>query len=259
MNNSLPEETPLYTLQPVTRFSDRASDYAKFRPGYPAETIAALLAGLGEPTTLKVADIGAGTGISARLLADRGLEVWAIEPNLAMQQAADPHPRVQFLAGTAENTGLDDAAVDLVTCFQSFHWFNPDFCLPEFRRIVKPTGCLALVWNQRDRVDAFTNAYTALVQHISNFHPAEQRMVVDQPLQASADFGNLRRHTFPSCQGLDLPGLIGRAQSVSYIPNDEQSQQQLIAGLEELFHQWVDTNGLVYLVYNTQVFLADPL
>ncbi|WP_295618085.1 hypothetical protein [Chamaesiphon sp. GL140_3_metabinner_50] len=85
----------LYTLNPLNRFSDRAADYVKYRPSYPAAVIDTILDGL-DAAMLVAADIGAGTGISARLLAERGVRVFAIEPNAAMSAAATPHPLVEF-------------------------------------------------------------------------------------------------------------------------------------------------------------------
>jgi SAM-dependent methyltransferase len=254
-----PLEPPLHEMNPLERFSDRADTYAQYRPSYPAAAIAAILAGLDVPTQWVAADVGAGTGISARLLADRGAQVWAIEPNLAMQQAAVAHDRVQFHSGTAEATGLPPASVDLVTCFQAFHWFNPDRCLPEFRRILKPTGRLAVVWNSRDRTDGFTQGYSQIVQQLSGQHPAEQRLVSEAPLLTSGDFPQVTQKTFPYGQALDLPGLIGRAQSVSYIPSDAETQQQLQSALTDLHQRWQDDRGLVHLAYQTRLFWANPL
>jgi ubiquinone/menaquinone biosynthesis C-methylase UbiE len=250
-------DLPLHQLQPLGRFSDRAKDYARFRPTYPTAAIAAILDGLGNPTDLIVADVGAGTGISSRLLAEHGLQVWAIEPNESMQQVADPHPRVTFLTGTAEQTGLLDQSVDLVTCFQAFHWFDPAQALPELRRILKPSGRLAVIWNDRDRSAPFTQSYSQIIQQVSGDHPAEHRMVAEKPLLDSAEFGNIQHLTFSHQQALDWDGLMGRANSSSYIPKDPQSQQQLITALEALYTQWVDAQGLVYLTYCTQVFLGE--
>ena len=42
-----------------------------------------------------------------------------------MIQAAKYHPLVEFKLGIAENTTIADNAVDLVTSFQAFHWFDP--------------------------------------------------------------------------------------------------------------------------------------
>ncbi len=285
------ETTPLYAMNPQSRFSDRAADYANYRPSYPAAAIDRILEGLDKPfgfavayggaspeggfpsvgdwrrkpscsavsrLQLVAADIGAGTGISSRLLAERGIRVLAVEPNSEMRQAALPHPLVEFHNGTAENTNLPNASVDLVVCFQSFHWFDPTPTLLEFHRILKPTGQLAVVWNDRDRQDEFTQNYTRLVQIASNHHPAESRLVPVDPLLASPLFPNVRCHTFAYRQELDRDGLIGRAMSVSYIPRSGAAQQQLVSELQELYNR-CNENGFVYLVYRTSVYLAQAV
>lgn len=255
------DRTPLYEMETLTRFSDRAEDYAKYRPSYPAEAIAVILAGLGEPSQLTAADIGAGTGIAARLLADHGIQVWAIEPNAAMQQAATPHPGVLFQAGTAEQTGLTTAAVDLVTCFQSFHWFDPVKSLQEFHRILKRSGRLALVWNDRNQEDDFTARYTQLIRLASDQHPAEGRHVRTieaQILASNPLFQNFRQHRVTYRQPVTLPSLIGRVRSTSYLPQAGAIYDQLVLDLTQLHEQWIKEQGAIALVYRTIVLLAEP-
>src|SRR5204862_5124880 len=109
---------------PTRRFSDRAADYARYRPSYPAAAIDAILAGLPLPAALTIADVAAGTGIATRLLADRGARVLAVEPNAAMRAAAQPHPRVSWHDGTAEATGLPGSARDVVTVAPAVRWFH---------------------------------------------------------------------------------------------------------------------------------------
>lgn len=252
------DRKPLYQLNPLARFSDRAEDYARYRPSYPAGAIDGIVSSVKPATDLKAADVGAGTGISARLLGDRGVRVWAIEPNEAMRTAATPHPLVTFLAATAEQTTLTAHSVDLVTCFQAFHWFDPAKSLAEFHRILKPEGRLALVWNNRDATDPFTTDYTRLVKELSNHHPAEAKLTAIAPLSDDPHFQLLQHSTFAYQQALDFPGLVGRAQSVSYIPKDEATRQRLIAGLHHLFDRWRNAEGLIHLSYHTDVFLAEP-
>lgn len=251
------DQLPLHQMNPLSRFSDRAEDYAQYRPSYPEATIDLILQGLLPPVI--AADVGAGTGISARLLADRGVQVWAIEPNLAMRQAAIAHPGVTLQASTAEQTGLPDEAVHLVTCFQAFHWFEPIATLREFHRILKPDGRLAIVWNERDRADPFTQRYSDVVRQLSNQHPAESRVQAIQPLFDSPDFHNVRQQTFQYQQTMDFTGLVGRARSISYIPNDATSQHRLMTELQALVDQWMDDQGQVTLSYHTTVFLAEPV
>ncbi|MBW4634161.1 MAG: class I SAM-dependent methyltransferase [Iphinoe sp. HA4291-MV1] len=258
MSETNSEPTHLHTMNPLTRFSDRVGDYVKYRPSYPAAAIDIILQGLAPPLELVAADIGAGTGISSRLLAERGVNVIAIEPNAAMRDAAEPFPLVEFRDGTAEVTKLSHASVDLVTCFQAFHWFNPEPSLSEFRRILKPSGRLAVVWNNRDEKDELTAEYSRLIRTASNNHPAEARMESVEPLLATQHFVNVREYTFVYRQELDLTGLIGRAMSSSYIPREGVLQQQLISGLQELYQRFCDERGFVYMVYCTSVYLAEP-
>ncbi len=75
MNDTNKQLTPLHTLNPLNRFSDRVEDYVKYRPSYPAAAIDKILENLTLP--IAAADIGAGTGISSRLLASKGVKVIA--------------------------------------------------------------------------------------------------------------------------------------------------------------------------------------
>lgn len=257
MSQTNPETTPLHTLNPLTRFSDRAADYVNYRPSYPAAAIDIILEGLASPHELLAADIGAGTGISARLLAQRGVSVIAIEPNAAMREAAESHQKVEFRDGTAEVNNLADASVDLVTSFQAFHWFNPEPTLLEFRRILKPSGRLAVVWNHRAQEDAFTGEYNQLIRAASNSEPVQERIKSVEPILASVHFINLRRHTFIHRQELDLTGLIGRTMSYSYVPREGLMQQQLVVNLQDLYQRFVNEHGFVYMVDSTSVHLLE--
>ncbi len=245
-------------MNPLSRFSDRAADYVKYRPSYPDAAIAVILAGLDNSAQLIAADVGAGTGISSRLLAERRISVIAIEPNAAMREAAESHELVEFRDTTAEATNLPDASIDLVTCFQAFHWFNPETSLLEFRRVLKLSGRLALVWNNREQTDKFTSEYSRLIRAASNNHPAEARMKSVELLLTSPHFVNVRENTFIYKQQLDFAGLIGRMQSVSYVPREELVQQQLISDLQDLYDRNCDEQGFVYMVYRTSVHLAEP-
>ncbi|KAM3102692.1 class I SAM-dependent methyltransferase [Phormidesmis sp. 146-12] len=251
--------TPLHQLDPLNRFSDRASDYVKYRPTYPTEAIDQILEGLGTPSQLVAADIGAGTGISARLLGDRELQVWAIEPNAAMSQVAEVHPNVTYRAATAEQTDLSDASVDLITCFQSFHWFDPEPTLAEFRRILKSSGRLALVWNDRDQSNEFSEGYETLLREISDKHHAlGQAFGRAGAFPTNPHFLNVRSQLFSFEQTLDQAGLIGNAKSRSYVPQEGMAHDQLITKLTALHQRWANPQGLVSISYQTRVFLADP-
>src|SRR6478672_1548569 len=110
----------------IERFGDRADEYAKFRPGYPAPMLGFLRDIVSPPAV--VADIGSGTGILTRQMLDNGYEIYAVEPNGPMRSEAERtlggRPGFHSVLGTAEATTLPDGTVDLITCAQAFHWFN---------------------------------------------------------------------------------------------------------------------------------------
>ena len=254
------DTTPLHTLNPLDRFSDRVKDYVKYRPNYPVLAIDQILEGLASPSELVAADIGAGTGISSRQLAERGVNIIAIEPNAAMRDAGretTSSSLIEWRDGTAETTNLSDASVDLITCFQAFHWFDPEPTLLEFRRILKDSGRLAIIWNNRNRNDEFTAEYSRIIRAASKNHPAESRMKTSEPLKVTPHFVNFREHTFVHKQDLDLTGLIGRAKSSSYLPNEGKAYEQLLSDLEYLFQKFSDEQDYVSLIYSTSVHIGE--
>ncbi len=248
--------TPRFELSPTTRFADRASDYALFRPSYPPAAIDAVFEGLPTDRPLVAADIGAGTGISSRLLADRGLRVLAVEPNAAMRETADPHPGVTFVDGAAESTGLGAASVDLVMCAQAFHWFKPVDALAEFRRIVKPRGRLVFLVNERDNEDAAMRAYNTAIKAAAERELSEgMRGAIDDALHA-AGIPTVPR-SFPYAQALSRDGLVGRARSASYIPKEGPRYEQLLRDLDALWIAHHGADGMVTLGYRTFVWVVE--
>ncbi len=249
MSGHIPRET-------IARFDDRAADYVKYRPSYPSLAIEAIVGSLGPPARLVAADIGAGTGISARLLGDRGLRVIAVEPGDAMRGAAAPHPRVEWVSGRAQATGLAAASLDLVLCAQSFHWFHTGEAVAEFARILKPAGRLALMWNRRSTTDPLTAGYRQTIVDVGGETEAERMPFTPTIVSDGGCFSPPERYLFPNVQRLDLDGLIGRARSASYVPKEGEAGQRLLNLLRALHARFADGDGLVTLVYETEVYLA---
>ncbi|CAG9227381.1 Class I SAM-dependent methyltransferase [Paraburkholderia sabiae] len=246
------------------RFTDRVSDYVKYRPGYPREIVTFLHSTCGLADGAQVADIGAGTGISARLFLDAGHPVVAVEPNQAMRAAADEwlkdYAGYTSVAGTGEATSLDSASVDLVIAAQAFHWFDPIAARQEFARILRPHGLIALMWNSR-LLDGtpFLAGYEALLRRFSDDYQSVSERYGDDASMA-VWFGDRLADTarMPNAQRLDFDGLKGRLMSSSYAPKaGHPSHEPMLAALRELFDRTAQ-DGTVDFVYETLVYVGYP-
>jgi len=245
-----------YELHGPTRFEGRASIYARSRPSYPSEAISAVLERLGDPARLRAVDLGAGTGISTRLMAERGLRVVALDPNLGMLRAAAPHAGMSRLLASAETLPLPDGSLDLLTAFNAFHWFQPEAALTEFARVLRVSGRLALIWNDWDLRDRFTSEFFRLMRSHASDYPPEDREAEVAPLYASSRFSDIRRSEFPYVQRLDFPTLTLRLQSMSYIPLEGTKWEAIFEELAALHARYAGSDGVVSHRYTTAVFVA---
>jgi len=219
------------------RFTDRVDDYVKYRPSYPAAAIDAIVRDL--PAGRAIADVGSGTGISARPFLDRGFRVIGVEPNAAMRAAAERElaafPGFTSADGTAEATGLADASVDLAIAAQAFHWFRPDEARAELLRVTRPPHVVALIWNERLVDTPFLRAYEdALRAHAIDYDQVDHRHVDRGKLERFFR-GPFETKTFPNAQRFDREGLFGRARSSSYVPKEGHPKHAgMWAALDEL-------------------------
>lgn len=245
---------------PTERFSDRARDYTVSRPSYPPEIFRDLVAGL-KPAPphshLRAVDVGAGTGISARLLADQGVVVTAAEPNAAMRLEAAPHPMVTMTADRAESLSLPDRACDIWLAAQAYHWFDGATALAEAGRVVRPGGRIAVLWNVRDDSDSFTAAYSSVIISHVGVDPSLTRLGTISREFVEAGLGSLRMARARHHARHDLSGLLTRIRSASYIPREGPQHDQIIADLTALYHRHADAGGHVSLAYEARLFFAE--
>ena len=242
----------------VERFSNRVENYAKYRPDYPREVLGLFQSEMNLNKASLVADVGSGTGLSARLFLENGNTVFGVEPNAAMREAAEfflkNFPNFKSVDGTAEATTLPDNSVDIVIAAQAFHWFDQEKTRGEFRRILKDKGFIALLWNER-QLDStpflrdyekfllkFANDYEK-VRH-ENVHGGVLREFFQQDF-STATFLNVQTH--------DFEGLKGRVFSSSYMPSEaDPVYDEMVAELESLFAKYSES-GKIQILYDTKV------
>jgi len=244
------------------RFSDRVADYVRHRPDYPPALLAWLRREHGVTPDWKVADVGAGTGISSKLFLDAGHAVTAVEPNAPMREAAvawlGGQPRFRAVDGRADATGLPDASVDLVTVAQAFHWFDPEATRREFARILRPGGLAAIFWNSRRLIGTpFLEGYEALLKRYgTDYTSVAERYADDDSMRAWFGAGWRGTTRFEYKQLLDYDGLRGRLMSSSYVPKPGHAQHApMLAALRELFER-CQQDGRISFDYDTRIIVG---
>ena len=253
-------DTTTAMLDPTARFSDRVEDYVRHRPDYPSALVGWLRDAMGVEPGWRVADIGAGTGISSRMWLDAGHPVIGIEPNQAMRVAAQAafhsSPDIEWVDGTAERTGLSDASVDLVSAAQAFHWFDPTAAHREWARILRPGGLAVVYWNSRvAQGNPFLEGYERLLRAFgTDYAIVAERHQDDAAMKCWFGAGLRGTTRFANHQRLDFDRLRGRLLSSSYAPQSGHPRHAaMLVALRELFESHA-VDGHVVLDYATRVF-----
>jgi ubiquinone/menaquinone biosynthesis C-methylase UbiE len=106
----------------------------------------------------RVVDVGSGTGMWSQLLAEAlGAEVVGVEPSQRMRAVAareHAHPRVRYVAGSAERIPRPDAACDVAFLSHVLHHVEDRAaCVAELARVLRPGGLVLVRGSLRDSLD----------------------------------------------------------------------------------------------------------
>jgi SAM-dependent methyltransferase len=237
-------------------FDAGAGDYERARPGYPHEAGEVLARELGLGPGSRVCDLAAGTGKFTRVLVGRGLDVVAVEPVAGMRaQLAEVLPEVRVLDGTAEAIPIHDAAFDALTVAQAFHWFQADLALAEIRRVLRPGGGVALLWNRRDESVDWVRRMSEVTDWRSHVVSAYETTDWAAVL-AGGGFVGGGFHEVAWEQPMNRELLASRVRSISYIGEQDAAAQQ--AYVDRVLDLVADLPDEFVLPYRTIIWWACP-
>ncbi len=182
-------------------YTDVADGY-RHRPDYAPQTLPWLAEVCPLRSGQRVCDVGAGTGHLTRLLLAQGLQVDAVEPNRAMRQVGQEltacNAQVHWYSGVAEQTGRPHNHYPLVAFGSSFNVVNRTLAWAEARRIARPGGCFAALWNHRDLNDPLQAQIERCIHdHLPTYRYGKRRHPLHQAMQKSALFKRIEHTTLP--------------------------------------------------------------
>jgi len=244
---------------PTARFSNRVENYVRYRPGYPAEVVELLRTECGLRPEHVIADVACGTGAFTRLLLENGNRVFGVEPNGAMRETGEQvlagYEKFVAVAGSAEETTLETAAVDFVTAAQAAHWFDLKRTRVEFARILRVGGWCVLIWNER-LVDAtpFLREYEQLLLSYGTDYKEVRHERTTEKIYEFFAPSECQERTFAMQQRFDYEALAGRLLSSSYAPLPGHANYgPMMQELERIFREHV-REGVAEVEYKTRVY-----
>jgi len=246
---------------PTKRFSNRVGNYIKYRPDYSGAIIDLLTEECGLTQQSIIADIGSGTGILSELFLKNGNRVFGIEPNAPMREGGEKfieqYPKFVSIEGFAEATTLSNNSIDFVVAGQAFHWFDQQSTRAEFSRILKPSGWVVLIWNER-RIDStpFLRAYEQMLLKFGTDYQEVRHERVYQDVGSFFSPREFKLRTFDNRQCFDFQGVKGRLLSSSYVPTPgHEDFEAMLEELRNIFEEYQKAGEVVF-EYDTRVYFG---
>jgi len=221
-------------------FSGQATDYARYRPDYPA-ALFEFLAGLA-PDRRRAWDCATGNGQAALGLAGHFEAVVATDASIRQIRQAARRGGVHYAVAAAEESPLENESVALVTVAQALHWFDRARFWEEVRRVLVSGGAIAM-WSYHGfhvipEVEAVIHRYYKDI--VGPYWPLG-RGIVEQGYRAlEFPFAEETPPLFLLEKRWDLAALMGylRTWSASQRYREAKGRDPLLSVREELAEAW---------------------
>lgn len=222
------------------QFSKQSETYRKYRPGYPSELFA-YLASL-TPAHERAWDCGTGNGQAAVGLAEHYARVYATDPSPQQIAHAQANDKVAYRVEKAEEPGLKDHSVDLITVAQALHWFRFDRFYATVKRVLKTDGIIA-VWAYglpfiTAEIDESVKKFHDL--KVGAFWQPENRLIEQEYSTIPFPFEELAVPSFQISKRFTLGDLLGLLRSWSAVQRyvDAHGTDPVDEMEAELAHLW---------------------
>jgi ubiquinone/menaquinone biosynthesis C-methylase UbiE len=237
---------------------EKALQYDKFRLPYSTEACEFVIS-LANVDKGIVADIGAGTGLLTKHFVGKAKMVYAVEPELEMRNIAIDtlgiREDIEYIDGVSENTKLPDQSIDLIVAANAYHRFQPESTNEEFRRILKPSGMLA-IFSYYDDNNFFKDnmAVCQADQYINRLTVTRH----DKPVQFFFGNSTPSRYLFRQQQEESWIEYWGAVVSGMESPNEGEEWFESFKKAHKKRFEEMETNGLIKVAYSTEVWIGKP-
>jgi SAM-dependent methyltransferase len=189
-------------------FDQEAERYDRCRPTYPRVVIDEVLGP--QPVGLDVLDVGCGTGIASRQVAEQGSNVLGVEVAPRMAEIARNHG-TEVEVADFEDWDAAGRTFDRIISAQAWHWLDLPVSTAKAASLLRPGGRLCLFWSAGchpdDLADALDEVYARLFPTVGSpgfgyaaSRPADRRSgltAVFEAIESVPEFGAAAENWFP--------------------------------------------------------------
>lgn len=240
-------------------YTTLANAYLK-RPDYADAAIDAMLLIAGVEKGDRLCDVGAGVAHLTLMLAVRGLDVLAVEPNNAMR--ANGIKRTEKLAnvvwheGTGEATGQDPLTFNMVTFGSSFNVCDRQKALEETARILKPRGWFACMWNHRELENPIQSKIESIIkERVSGYGYGTRREDQTEVINSCGFFGPVIHLDSRVMHEQTIEECVEAWRSHATLERQAGAVFHDVVGAIENYLQTLNTPS-IQIPYSTNVWLA---
>lgn len=210
----------------IDNFSSQAGDYARYRPKYPEKLYAFVLEQV--PGYNRAWDCGTGNGQVAVRLAQCFNEVYATDISQKQLAHAIQKPNIQYQVARAEESGLPDQSVQLITIAQAIHWFDLEHFYREVVRVAAPGAvvaawCYGLLRISPELDEPIDHFYT---QTLGNYWDKERQLIDEAYATIPFPFEEMEAPDFEMRYTWNLEELAGYFSTWSSVQKYIRARQQ---------------------------------
>lgn len=198
-------------------FDVYADNYHSIRPGYPKALFDDLRENCPLDKDSHLLEIGAGSGIATRELADIFSQVTALEPGSNLTFLLKENTKKSGNVAVEESTFEDfssEQRFDVIAAFTAFHWLDKENRDKKILDLLKDSGALVLVWNSFFQSDSQVTQEVNKASHeiLPELYPPDPDVsVVNEKV-----LSKLRKREQEICQSPDLAPFFLKRYLVNY-------------------------------------------
>lgn len=187
--------------------------YAQARQLFPAEVFDYLWSQV-TANSPQVLDLGCGTGIATRQLAEKeeATIVGCDADKEMIEEAKCTSPALLYFVAPANKLPFDASSFGMVTAFSAFHWFKDTESLAEIKRVLKEKGQFFII-NKND-IAGFRVGYRQKLERLLGRQLTSSKDAYDPAdILRDAEFQNVTVRVFPSEERFSPQSALRHIQS----------------------------------------------